>query len=462
MWSTSASRQEDAIGADLAAILDRLTALAEPGPEVGADVEAGPAASAGAAEGLRAESAVHIDRIALLERLRAVVAAAQHAEIVAFARAQVEFQIATGALDPAAVGRGVADQVALACRISPYAGSRRLTTARALHCDLPGTRALLRGAAVSEDTAERVVSETRHLDPQRRREVDTRIVAAGIEDLGAREAAATAKRLAYQADPAGYTARGRTARADRRVTLRPAPDTMAVLSALLPVEQAVACLASLRKAADTATTGSTAPGGEPPGSGSAGRAGPARNRCQVMADTLVERLTGQATAADVNVEVGIVLPVDALVDPDGPTVAEIVGHGPVPARIARDILGATGGKSWWRRLFTRPAGGPLIGADPRRRCFDGVLAALVRIRDGDRCRDPYCDAPARHIDHIVPARAGGPTSLTNGRTVCVRGNQVREVPGWRVETVHDGLGQEPHTVRTTTPTGHAYTSRAGP
>jgi hypothetical protein len=26
----------------------------------------------------------------------------------------------------------------------------------------------------------------------------------------------------------------------------------------------------------------------------------------------------------------------------------------------------------------------------------------------------------------------------------------------------DGLGDQPHTVRTTTPTGHTYTSRAGP
>ncbi len=39
---------------------------------------------------------------------------------------------------------------------------------------------------------------------------------------------------------------------------------------------------------------------------------------------------------------------------------------------------------------------------------------------------------------------------------------VREMPGWRVELVHDGLGRQPHTVRTTTPTGHTYTGRAGP
>jgi hypothetical protein len=67
----------------------------------------------------------------------------------------------------------------------------------------------------------------------------------------------------------------------------------------------------------------------------------------------------------------------------------------------------------------------------------------------------------RHLDHISSHRAGGPASLVNGRGVCARGNYVREMPGCRVELVHDGLGRQPHTVRTTTPTGHTYAGRAG-
>ncbi len=101
------------------------------------------------------------------------------------------------------------------------------------------------------------------------------------------------KKAAYETDNAGYTSRSRTARKDRRVTLRPAPDTMSVLSGLLPVEQGVACLAALRQHADgLIATGAT----------------DGRTRDQILADTFVERLTGQARAADVNVEVGIVSP----------------------------------------------------------------------------------------------------------------------------------------------------------
>lgn len=175
---------------------------------------------------------------------------------------------------------------------------------------------------------------------------------------------------------------------------------------------------------------------------------------------MVERLTGQARATDVHVEVGIVIPVDALLDPDAGGSADITGHGPIPAAIAADVLAASEGRRWWRRLFTRPGNGFLIGGDPRRRCFDGLLAHLIRIRDGGRCRDPFCDAPIRDLDHIHPHHAGWPTTYVNGRGTCTRGNQVREMPGWRVELVHDGLGDGPHTVCTTTPTGHTYTSAA--
>ena len=207
----------------------------------------------------------------------------------------------------------------------------------------------------------------------------------------------------------------------------------------------MACLAALRRHTDALIA-----------------TGDPRGRGQIMADTLVERLTGQSRAGDVNVEVGIVIPVNALTGGSDDGCAEVVGHGPLPTGIAKDLLHNTLAKKWWRRLFTAPEGGPLIGADPRRRAFDGVLAGLIAVRDGGRCRDPFCDAPIRHLDHIHPHRAGGPTSLANGRGVCARGNYVRETPGWHVELIDDGLHHRPHTVRTTTPTGHTYTSRAGP
>ena len=96
--------------------------------------------------------------------------------------------------------------------------------------DLPATFRLLRCGRVCEYVASLVVSETRHLPAAIRRQVDAEVVAAGVAGMGPRRAAACARGHAYRADPHGFVERGRTERKHRRVGLRPAPDTMAILS----------------------------------------------------------------------------------------------------------------------------------------------------------------------------------------------------------------------------------------
>jgi hypothetical protein len=96
---------------------------------------------------------------------------------------------------------------------------------------------------------------------------------------------------------------------------------MAVLTGYLPNEQGIACYAALRRHADTAVASGDAP-----------------TRDQIMADTMVERLTGQTAAADVNVELQIMMSLEALLDPKSPKPATIPGYGSLPADIARDIV----------------------------------------------------------------------------------------------------------------------------
>src|SRR5215213_456887 len=62
-----------------------------------------------------------IDRIARLERLKAAAAGLQAAESVRFAQSQVAQQIAAD-VHPKAIGRGIADQLALAYKVSPTEG----------------------------------------------------------------------------------------------------------------------------------------------------------------------------------------------------------------------------------------------------------------------------------------------------------------------------------------------------
>ena len=390
--------------------------------------------------------AARIDRIGRLEKLRAVTAALQAAESVRFAQSQVAKQLTAG-VHPSKIGRGIAEQIALACRISPVTAARRLNTARALWFELPDTYSQLAAGELSERVAETVVAETRHLDPANRRRVDEQLMATGISRMGSKEAASAVRKAAYEADRRAYVERGRTERKHRRVGVRPAPDTMAVLTGYLPVEQGIACYAALHRGADAAVA-----------------TGDSRTRNQIMADTLVERLTGQTTAGDLNIELQLMMPLDALIKPDDQSAAVIPGYGPLPPELAWELLTTSRGRKWWRRLFTAPTKesnrrGPLVSGDSTRRYFDGWLAKLVRLRD-QTCRDPFCDAPIRHIDHITRYSDGGPTTFTNGRGVCARGNLIREMPGWQIRPTDCGNQGESHKIIITTPTDHHYLSRA--
>jgi len=63
---------------------------------------------------------------------------------------------------PDAIGRGIAEQIGLACRISPVAAARRLNTARAWWFELPDTYSQLTAGELSERVAETIAAETRH------------------------------------------------------------------------------------------------------------------------------------------------------------------------------------------------------------------------------------------------------------------------------------------------------------
>ncbi|MFB0836357.1 HNH endonuclease, partial [Arthrobacter halodurans] len=82
---------------------------------------------------------------------------------------------------------------------------------------------------------------------------------------------------------------------------------------------------------------------------------------------------------------------------------------------------------WLRRLYTSPTTGQLIAMDSRARIFPEGIRRLLAARDRT-CRTPWCDAPLRHHDHVVPARSGGPTSAANGEGLCEACNYAKEAP----------------------------------
>ena len=219
--------------------------------------------------------------------------------------------------------------------------------------------------------------ETACLSAEHRAEVD-RLLAGDVdrlERLGDNRLVAEAKKLAYRLDPASALRRTSKAAADRRVSIRPAPDTVAYVTALLPVAQGVAVHTALSRHADSMKAQ-----GDP------------RTRGQLMADA----------------------------------------------------------------LFTDPVTGQLAAMDARRRYFTAGQRQFFVIRD-QICRTPWCDAPVRHADHVVPVEDGGETSLENGQGLCEACNHAKQATGWRARP-RPSRSQ----VETTTPTGHRYVSEPPP
>jgi HNH endonuclease len=101
-------------------------------------------------------------------------------------------------------------------------------------------------------------------------------------------------------------------------------------------------------------------------------------------------------------------------------------------------------------------------------CGWGFPQALLRRLAGSShpaprprtCRNPFCGAPIRHLDHITRHTDGGTTSYSNGRGTCERCNYTREMPGWQISVIDAEHLDKPHTMIITTPTGHHYLSRA--
>ncbi len=119
---------------------------------------------------------------------------------------------------------------------------------------------------------------------------------------------------------------------------------------------------------------------------------------------------------------------------------------------------------WVRRIVTDPIDDTVVHVDTKRRRFDGALARMIKHRD-QVCRDPFCTAPVRHLDHVRPYRDGGPTSAANGAGLCERGNYVKDMPGWRRRVISTSGGTDNahrQVIEVTTPTGHRYTSTPPP
>jgi hypothetical protein len=214
-----------------------------------------------------------------------------------------------------------------------------------------------------------------------------------------------------------------------------------MLRAVLPATDLSLIMTSLSDAAEAART-----------------QGDERGRGQIITDTLVNRLGGLSRTTPAPTAIKLIMSAETLLgDSDEP--GYVLGAGYLPASVSRRLAasGAAHTRSTIQRLFAVPATGALIAMESASSFFRNALADFIDLRDR-RCRSPFCNAPIRHHDHVVPRVDGGFTTADNGQGLCEGCNYAKESPGWRHEPVADPLAVTAIVI--TTPTGHEHRSRA--
>lgn len=395
------------------------------------------------------------------ESVKAVVAAVQMRAEIAFRSARIAVQRDAG-VPRAELGRGVAEEVALARRISPARCRNEMALHRVVVDSLPYTLDLLEQGQIAEWSAREVAKAVTTLEDPDRARVDADL-AARLPDVSPPRAGALARARAAELDPEAAIARMRREENERHVSVRPVSDAMVQLTAVLPSAAGIAVFAALDRAATVARA-----------SGTEGTRG------QHMADALFSRVTGLTAPEECTVEIQLLMTDQSLLA-GSEDVAWVDGH-PLPASIARRFaLGDTHvaipagsvrevGQRFIRRLYTDPVSGRLRDADARRRSFSGHDRRLIEMAY-QQCAMPWCEARIRHIHHVDGYAGGGATVLENGAGLCEHCNYLIERPGWtsrlvprpdrssssgRTRSEPETGGIQSQVMEVTTPTGRVH------
>jgi hypothetical protein len=384
-----------------------------------------------------------VDQLDALERVKSAAAAAQ-------ARITADLDEVRHAADSQSAhpsDASIGAEVGLARRESPHRGRSLLELARALARDLPATMAALARGDLSEHRAMLIAAQTRETTAETRRAVDADLAARPetLTGLGDRRLQWEVQRAVMRHDPDGAEQRREVAVRRRHVTGRRLPDGTGQITAVVSEHAYAAILQSLHTRARTDIARGEAEG---------------RSHAQMVADLFTTRLTGQITAQAAPLKINLVVTAETLLG-DGDEPAELPGHGPIPAGIARKLaLAAPEHDTIIRRLFRFDDTDRLVAMESTQRGFTGLLREFIEIRD-QVCRTPFCGSPIRHDDHITAARREGATIEANAQGLCEACNHLKEQPGWHHQTVSES-DVEPHTVEVTTPTGHRHRTTAPP
>jgi hypothetical protein len=431
-----------------------------------------------------------LDSVEQVERIAGATAAAR-AELIDAARRTSEAVAAEGSI-PGKLGsepqgwnaatrarRELVFDLAVRLRVPERTAERLIAESRRLVGSLPETKEALGAGEISYRHVQVIVDETAGLSDIVAAEFETQVLPKARE-LTVAKFKAAARKTREALHPETIEARHRAAVADRNVWVDPQHDGMALLSALLPAETAIAIHDRITRIA-LANAGSTGAGGGAGGQSSdvadaaaaasgsgqpsdtepAPDTAPKRTLAQRRADAFADLLldgdlctTGDPAPHGIRPQVLVTVPVLTLLGHTG-TPAHLDGYGPISPDTARTL--AANAPSF-ARILTDPVTSAILDFDRSKYAVPADLKHVVRLQH-DTCTAPGCNKRAVHchLDHTHPfgttdgSPGTGTTSLANLSPLCAEHHNLKHHTRIRLAKLPDG------TMQWTTATGKTTT-----
>ena len=391
-------------------------------------------------------------------------AAAKRAALIDQARSWSEATASLMPIDASQVHRWSSARVARRSLVSELAAALRLPErstetlieeSRSLLRELPATMTALTEGQISYRHAQVMIDHANSLPAEARRAFEESALPFAMK-LTVSRFEHRARILRERVHPESIEVRHGSSRDKRELTLDPARDGMAWLTAYLPAVSAHAILtrmsdiaADLQSPDDPRTL--------------------TQLRADVFCDLLIDGQTDTAldaapdansgTAPDaahpplrrlgwgIRARVLITVPVLTLLG-RGTEPAVLEGYGPIDLDTARDLAANAPG---FVRILTHPETGAVLSLGRDRYTISPDLRAWLRMRD-ETCRAPGCGAPARRceLDHTKDWQYHGPSNHDNLAHLCPKHHDQKHHTRWIVEHLSDG------DLEWTSPTGHCY------
>lgn len=413
-----------------------------------ADVIAAALTNVPTAASLNSLSALDPFDLTAVDQLDLVIALDRHASWVASLRMKALAAVAGPAPDESEIGDPfrvddpVREEVAAALRMSGGAASDAITVARDLHTKLPGTAAQLAAGSITYSHAVVLSSECERLSSADAAEVE-RLVLNRAASKTPGQVRRHARRVAARIAPMPLAEEVDAEFAKREVRMFSDGGVMATIEAVLPAPDAMAVWNALTACAHAQD-----------------RPEDARTLAHKRADALTSwanraledpSLPTHHGRRRLETQVLVDLPtLLGLADNPG----ELVGFGPIPANMARQLAA----DSCWRRLVTHPVTGHLL--DYGAEVYEPPRAVRDYVLHRDRtCRFPGCSQPAYRtdLDHTVAfdgSESGGSTASANLHCLCRRHHRLKTHGAWTVSTADS----ETDELLWTSPRGKEYSS----